>query len=88
MPQLRHSSTPKTKRQRKLSISSLLSVAALVVTLLLFHPTLADTAPSEATEAAFFAAAPPIIGSHLYEIQLDAVEFDPFSTWGGAIEPL
>ncbi len=88
MPQLRHSSAPKTTRQRKLSISSLFSVAALVVTLLLFHPTLADTAPSEATETAFFAAAPPIIGSHLYEIQLSPVELEPFSTWGGAIEPL
>ena len=88
MPLLRNISTLKVRRLWTLSISSLFAVAALVVTLLFLHPTSAESASSKAEEAAFFAAEPPIIRSHLYEIQLDVVELEAFSNRGGAIEPL
>ena len=88
MPLLRNISTLKVRRLRTLSISSLLAVAALVVTLLFLHPTSAESASSKAEEAALFAAEPPIIRSHLYEIQLDVVELEAFPDSGGAIEPL
>ena len=88
MPLFRNLSTLKVRRLRTLSISSLFSVAALVVTLLFLHPTSAESASSKAEEAALFAAEPPIIRSHLYEIQLDVVELEAFPDSGGAIEPL
>ena len=88
MPLLRNLSTLKVRRLWTLSISSLFAVGALVVTLLFLHPTSAESASSKAEEAAFFAAVPPIIRSHLYEIQLDVVELEAFADSGGAIEPL
>ena len=88
MPLLGNISTLKVRRLWTLSISSLFAVAALVVTLLFLHPTSAESASSKAEEAAFFPAEPPIIRSHLYEIQLDVVELEAFPDSGGAIEPL
>ena len=88
MPLLRNLSTLKVRRLWTLSISSLFSVAALVVTLLFLHPTSAESASSKAEEAAFFASDPPFIRSHLYEIQPLLVELEEFADKGGAIEPL
>ncbi len=72
--------------------SFLIYAALLILTLLLFQPTLAKEAPAlnapSLVNQAFTNSDLPIIKSHLYALQQQTVELEKFSGWGGAIEPL
>ena len=65
-------------------IGALLSALALLLSL----PASTEAARNNAGEAVLFATDPPIIVSHLYQIQPLAVELKKFLARGGAIEPL
>ena len=62
--------------------------AILSLILLAVQPEWTRAAANEAGEAAVTLAIPSLIATHLYEIQVDSVQLDSFSSWGGAIEPL
>ena len=64
------------------------AVAILMVPLLLLQPEWIHAAVDWVGRAAFTQAGPPLLVSHLYEIQSDVVELEAFSNRGGAIEPL
>lgn len=88
MPLLRNNTVLKGRRCWRLSFSSLFSVSAIVIALFLLHPRSTEASRSEAKQAATFPTVPPIIRSHLYEIQSDVIELEEFPNRGGAIEPL
>lgn len=64
------------------------SVAVLLLALLLFVPAPTRAARNLVGQAVFFATDPPILRSHLYEIQPLVVELEEFADRGGAIEPI
>ena len=62
--------------------------AILALTLLFLQPEWIRAAANESGKAAVTRSIPSLIATHLYEIQVDAVELEAFPNWGGAIEPL
>ncbi len=74
--------------------SFLIYAALLILTLLLFQPTLAKEARRDTSlvnqvgQRILADSELPIIESHLYALQQQTVELEKFSGWGGAIEPL
>ncbi len=70
--------------------SFLIYAALLILTLLLFQPTLAKEARRDTSlvNQALTNRELPIIESHLYALQQQTVELEKFSGRGGAIEPL
>ena len=76
------------KWHRRLFNSFLICVAILILTFLLFQPTLTEAARNEVGESVFFASYPPFITTHFYELQPLVVELENFTDTGGAIEPL
>ena len=73
---------------RESTVLLLLGVTVLVLTLLNSQPAPAEADEAEGGGAAVFASQPPIIGTHLYELQPLVVEVEPFRDRGGGIEPL
>lgn len=62
--------------------------ALLMLTLLFLRPSWVQAAVDGADLRAVTPADSSLVVTHLYEIQVDAVELESFPTWGGAIEPL
>ncbi len=68
--------------------SALIGALLSALALLLSRPASTEAARDNIGEAVLFANDPPIIVSHLYQIQPLVVELEQFLARGGAIEPL
>ncbi len=64
------------------------AVLVLVVAFLLLQPKWILAAVDWVGRPAITQEVPPLLATHLYEIQSDVVELEPFPNRGGAIEPL